>query len=194
MPADARGTKRRIVDAAYALFYREGFAHVGIDAIAAAAGITKRTLYYHFDSKDALVAAVLAVQHELALEQIERWAKRGDGDAAAMVDAIFTDYAAWARKPGFRGSGFTRAAIEFARSPGHPARVAARRHKAAVESLLCERFAAQGIATPQRLARQLLLLIEGCNALILIRGDPGYAADAADAARHLLHEHGARGS
>ena len=36
---------------------------MSVDAMAEAAGVTKRTLYYHFESKDALVAAVLDHQH-----------------------------------------------------------------------------------------------------------------------------------
>jgi AcrR family transcriptional regulator len=189
MPRDARATKRQIIDAAYALFYREGFAHISVDGIAEAAGVTKRTFYYHFESKDALVSAVLDVQHELMLERIERWALHSSGDATRMIDAIFSEFAAWSRQPGWRGSGLTRAAIEFARSPGHPARVAARRQKAAVERILIEQFAACGIASPTTLVRQLLLLIEGCNSLILIHGDSTYADTAAAAARVLVRAH-----
>ncbi|MEO8675287.1 MAG: TetR/AcrR family transcriptional regulator [Casimicrobiaceae bacterium] len=190
MPRDASTTKRQIIDAAYELFYKEGFAHVGVDAIAKAAGITKRTLYYHFDSKDTLIGKVLQVQHELMLERIGRWAKRSSWDPVAMIEAIFTDFAAWSRQPGWRGSGLTRAAIEFARSPGHPARIAARRHKAAVERMLVDQFAACDIEAPTQLVRQLMLLIEGCNSLILIHGDPSYADAALQAARLLVGQHG----
>ena len=58
MPRHAERTRRRILDAAYELFYRKGFARVGVDEMAAFAGLTKRTLYYHFKSKDELLAAV----------------------------------------------------------------------------------------------------------------------------------------
>jgi len=37
MARSARPTPQRIADAAYELFYKEGFAHVSVDAIAAAA-------------------------------------------------------------------------------------------------------------------------------------------------------------
>jgi AcrR family transcriptional regulator len=45
MAPGTKGTKRRIIDAAYGLFYRSGFARTGVDDIAEAAGVTKRTLY-----------------------------------------------------------------------------------------------------------------------------------------------------
>ena len=75
MPRDGDDTRRRIVNAAYEFFYREGFARANVDAIAETAGVTKRTLYNHFESKDALVAAVLDLQHELMLSRVDRWAR-----------------------------------------------------------------------------------------------------------------------
>jgi AcrR family transcriptional regulator len=179
-----KDTRRRIIDAAYGLFYRGGFARAGVDDIAEAAGVTKRTLYYHFDSKDALVEAVLAIQNELALARISEWAQHVQGDPAAVVENLFTEFAAWARQPHWRGSGFTRAAMEFAHLPGHPARVAARRHKTQIEAWLADQLG--GGDKHRELARQIMLLLEGCHALILIHGDPSYADTAADAARALV--------
>jgi AcrR family transcriptional regulator len=192
MPGPVRETKRRIIDAAYELFYKGGFVRVGVDDIAEAAGVTKRTLYYHFDSKDALVAAVLEVQNALMLTRIQRWARRASGDSATVVENLFAEFAAWARRPRWRGSGFTRAAMEFAHLPGHPARVAARRHKAAVESWLAEELGGNRTGATRQLARQIMLLIEGCHSLILIHGDASYADAAAEAARVLVKRHSSR--
>ena len=47
------------MQAADRLFYRKGIRAVGVDAVAAEAGISKRSLYDTFPSKDALVAAYL---------------------------------------------------------------------------------------------------------------------------------------
>ena len=74
MPRSSTDTRERILQAAYELFYAKGFARVGVDAVAEKAGLTKRTLYYHFTSKDDLLAAVLEHRGELALERIRRWA------------------------------------------------------------------------------------------------------------------------
>ena len=186
MPRHAGPTRQRIIDAAYELFYKHDFARVGVDAIVEAAQITKRTLYYHFDSKDTLMAAVLEAQNHLALERIQRWAARARGGAAGVVEVMFAEFAAWARRPGFQGSGFTRVAMELADLPGHPARAAARRHKAAVEAWLAQRFAEDGSRSSARLAREVMLLLEGCNALVLIHGDTSYARAAAAAARVLV--------
>jgi AcrR family transcriptional regulator len=70
---DRLATHQRILDAAYTLFYRNGFARVNVDEIAQAANVTKRTLYDHFRSKDELLAEVLQRQNALALQKIEKW-------------------------------------------------------------------------------------------------------------------------
>ena len=51
--------KERILEAADRLFYLQGIRAIGVDTIAAEIGISKRTLYNHFPSKDALIAAYL---------------------------------------------------------------------------------------------------------------------------------------
>lgn len=179
-------TRRKILEAAYTRFYREGFARVGVDAVAEAAGVTKRTLYYHFSSKDELLAAVLDLQHELALERIRGWARNGEGDPAAIVARLFESLADWMAQPGWQGSGFSRAAMELAALPGHPARAAARNHKAAIEAWLIETLGRAGLPEPRPAARQIMLLLEGCQVMTLVDGDPAYAKVAADAAQALL--------
>jgi AcrR family transcriptional regulator len=186
MVRSAEKTRRRILDAAYELFYRKGFARVGVDEIAAAAGITKRSLYYHFDSKDQLLAAVLETYHELALARIKKWGVSLSGDLNAMLDSLFTDLSRWASKPRFTGAGFTRLVMELADLPGHPARAIASRHKAAVESWFAGELAKKGIANPKEQARQVVLLVEGATSLILIHGDRRYANAAAEAAKLLI--------
>jgi AcrR family transcriptional regulator len=51
-------TRERIIEAAIKLFYDEGIRAVSVDAVAEKAGVTKRTLYYHFRSKDAAESLV----------------------------------------------------------------------------------------------------------------------------------------
>jgi len=186
MPKDSAATRARILDAAYTLFYREGFARVGVDEIADQAGVTKRTLYYHFDSKDALLAAVMEAQNDLALARVRLTMEGGGRNAPAMVRSLFIELAKWAATPRWHGSGFTRVAMDLAGQPGHPARKIARRHKAAVETLLTERLEACGVRDAHAAARQIMLLTEGCLSLILIHGDTSYAQAGLDVALRLV--------
>ena len=85
MPRDADKTRKRILDAAYGQFRRRGYSRVSMDEIAGATKVTKRTLYYHFESKDALLTAVLEAQHQLALDAFRTF---GDG-LTGSVEADF---------------------------------------------------------------------------------------------------------
>lgn len=171
MPRSSLQTRRRILDHAYRLLYKEGFQRTSVDAVADAAGVTKRTLYNHFESKDALIAAVLKAQTELALVEIRRWCDDGAATPVMLIHQVFKKLRQWARSPGWRGSGFTRAAMELAWAPGHPARRAAAAQKQAIETVLTEVLSEAGATNPSHLSQEIVLLIEGSNALRLIHGN-----------------------
>ena len=187
MPRSASTTRSRVLSAAYELFYKEGFARVSMDAIADASSVTKRTLYYHFESKDALAAAVLHHQHLYALAQIQRWGKGSAEDAADFLTTLFEQLENWASKPRWHGSGFTRLTMELADVAGHPIRNAAHQHKAAVEDWLAGELRRLDAPCPNQLARQVMLLIEGCMSLTLIHRDTAYVSVAAQAATQLAN-------
>jgi AcrR family transcriptional regulator len=157
-----------------------------MDEIAHATRVTKRTLYYHFKSKDELLTAVLEAQHELALAAFRTFGDRLAGSPEAIVDNLFEQLAVWSDKPRWAGSGFTRLVVELADLPGHPARLIARRHKAQLETHLAELLARAGVARANVVAREVWLLSEGAISLMLVHGDRSYAAAAARAAKRLL--------
>ena len=59
-------TRQRILDAATLLFSERGYA-VGIADIIQAAGVNKGSLYFHFDSKEALAHEIIALQHQFSM-------------------------------------------------------------------------------------------------------------------------------
>ena len=186
MPRSSDQTRRRILDGAYRLFRRQGYSRVSMDEIAAAAQVTKRTLYYHFESKDQLLARVLEDQHLLAVAAFRTFGDRLSGSPRAIIDGLFRELAVWADRPRWAGSGFTRLVIELADLPGHPARLIARRHKAMLEALLAELLARSGLERAAEVAREVWLLSEGAISLMLVHGDRSYAAAAAGAAIALI--------
>ena len=194
MPRDAKQTRKRILDAAYGQFRRRGYSRVSMDEIAGATRVTKRTLYYHFESKDELLTAVLEAQHHLALNAFRTFGDRLSGSPEAIIDGLFRELAVWADKPRWAGSGFTRLVIELADLPGHPARLIARRHKSILESHLADLLAKAGVGSPHDIAREVWLLSEGAISLMLVHGDRAYAAAAARAAKRLLYTKRSRSS
>lgn len=177
-------TRAKIIDAAYGLFWRRGFLRVSSDEIAARAGITKRTLYQHFPSKDDIITAALAHSSELALARFQSF-RRGT-QARELIESFFGQLGEWAGTPRWSGGGFTRVVVELADQRGHPARAIARKHKAMVERWLQEALADVHVAQPGQRARDIMLLMEGAMALMLIHGDRQYANAAARAALQLI--------
>jgi len=55
----AMETRKKIFETARQLILEHGFEHVSVDLIAEAAGVSKGTFYVHFESKDALAAALV---------------------------------------------------------------------------------------------------------------------------------------
>ena len=186
VPRSSDRTRPDILQAAYKLFRRRGFFRVGMDEIARTAGVTKRTLYYHFDSKDALLTAVLASQHERAFGAFQTYGIDLSGGPEQLIDKLFGGLARWSAKPRWAGSGFTRLAIELADLSGHPARSMAHQHKALMEQQLATLLAKANVAAPRERARELVLLVEGAMVMLLIHGDRDYCTAAVEAAKRLV--------
>jgi hypothetical protein len=70
--------------------------------------------------------------------------------------------------------------------PGHPAIKIGAGHKKKFESWLREIFAAAGITDAQELARQMLLLLDGSFAVVLLHRDPSYMETAGRTAHALV--------
>lgn len=179
-------TRRQILEAAYESFYRKGYGRSSVDEIALLAKVTKRSLYNHFDSKDSLLAAVLEAQRELSPARVQKYQDRYAGNAERFVSVLFEELRKWSEKPRWAGSGLTRLALELADLPGHPARTIARRHKSEVQGWLANMLQRAGVPRASAKARELQLLIEGANVLMLISGDRTYANTAAVLAKRLM--------
>jgi AcrR family transcriptional regulator len=177
----------RILKAAASLFQSLGVKAVSVDAIAEKAGLTKRSIYYHFRSKDDLITAWLEARDEPNLALFQRWFAEADGGIAEKVAAVFDQLAASARHPKWKGCGFLRTSVELVDRPGHPAVVAGRRHKKRVESWLAGIFAERmDDRAAAELGRQVMLLLDGGFAVTLLHRDPSYLESAAGAAASLV--------
>jgi len=177
--------RERILAVARELFYRDGIRAVGVEAIAAAAGTNKMTLYRHFASKDELVAAYLK---ELASQGEALWdaAKvRHPGNAEAQLRYLLRRVSQFADECSGRGCALANAAVELAERK-HPARKVVEAHK----RRQCERLVAlvreAGYADPERLAEELFLLVEGARVSLQSVGREGPGARLYALAENLL--------
>ena len=186
MTGTSNPTRERIISAASKLFYSEGIRAVSVDAVAEKAGLTKRTLYYHFRSKDDLIAAYLVARDQPNLALFKRWFDEADGNLPGKVQAIFTHLARNAGHPKWKGCGFLRTSAELANLPGHPAIKIGAAHKKKFEAWLRVTFEEAGIARAAPLARQILLLLDGSFAVVQLHRDPSYMESAGAAAHSLV--------
>ncbi len=86
-PSGARsGTKARIIDAAEEVVLRDGVARLTLDAAAAEAGLSKGGILYHFPTRDALVAGMVAKIIDEFDRDIERRLE-GDSEAGCFTRA-----------------------------------------------------------------------------------------------------------
>ncbi len=155
---------------------------MGVDAVAAEAGISKRSLYDTFPSKDALVAAYL--------RQRMQPPSATDQPPAQQVLALFDQLQARFAKDDFRGCAFVNAVTELADDCA-TARAIARQFKEARRQHIVSLLRQAGAADADTLGSHVALLIEGAIASMLVANDPAVAAQARDAAAILMRAGGA---
>jgi AcrR family transcriptional regulator len=185
----ARPTARRkLLDTAALLFYREGICPTGVDRISAEAHVSKRSLYQHFASKDSLVAAALADQGPAILDLYIPLSDESPAPARQKILAVFDALRMWSGTADFRGCAFINTATELT-DPQHPARAVARDYKLRQRSYFVRQAQIGGAGDPQALADQLLMIFDGAIAHSLINDCP-IPESARTAAEILLDAHG----
>jgi AcrR family transcriptional regulator len=181
--ADLTPAAGRILTAAAELFYTRGIHAVGVEAIAAAAGVTKKTLYDRFGSKEALVAAYLDDRSE----RWQRWLARHLEHAPPELRVLspFDALDAWLRREPRRGCAFVNAAAELPTADEQGRRVADR-EKRAMRALFTRLAAEAGEPEPEALGAQLFMLHEGATVAHALTGDDTAVATARAAGARLL--------
>lgn len=96
----AAGTKARVLDAALASFGRRGYEATSLDAVAAASGVRKQTILYHFGGKEHLLEAVIDRSADELSEALERALRQSTQRAAAAATDVGTSDGAAGARPG----------------------------------------------------------------------------------------------
>ena len=184
----APSARDTILETAGRLFHERGVRAVGVDTIVAESGVAKMTLYRHFPAKDDLVVAYL----QRANDQLTRWMDELVAPHAARprraLEAIFDGVARLASGPHCRGCAFLGVAAEFS-DDAHPGRVVARDHKKAILRRFTALARGAGAREPERLAAELLLVMDGAWGAARVFGPRSHASHAGEAARALVRAH-----
>jgi AcrR family transcriptional regulator len=169
--------KDRILETADRLFYLQGIRAVGVDTIAAEIGISKRTLYNHFPSKDALISAYL--------ERRFVQPRPSDKSPVEQILGIFDSLERRFASKDFRGCPFVNAVAELG-SEDRSVRKIAVEFKESRRLWFRDHLMQLCVTNADGLATQLALLVDGSIAQDLVRNDPAMARVAKEAAKVLL--------
>ncbi|MGI5322198.1 TetR/AcrR family transcriptional regulator [Actinomadura nitritigenes] len=169
---------RRVLQVAGELFYERGIGSVGMELVAAEAGVTKKTVYDRFGSKEALVLAYLRARDERWRDFLTRRIDAVPGPRDRVL-ASFDALGEWLSTECGRGCSMVNACAELP-DPRHPVHAVAAEQKAWVRDLYA------GLVADGTLADQLLILHEGAVVAFSVGGVRDAAAKARAAADALL--------
>lgn len=168
--------RTEIIAGATRLFEAEGFRGIGVDRVIAPSGVSTRTLYKHFGSRDGLVLAVLEARHRAFMERLD--AQPGD------IETLFNALRGWVIEHGTLGCMLLRARAEYAQASIEIVSLV-QGQKAEFREDIAKRVELALGRNDERLCTQLWLLFEGATAAASVAG-ASVIDDARDAASALL--------
>ncbi|MFC5216262.1 TetR/AcrR family transcriptional regulator [Streptomyces coerulescens] len=183
---------RRVLEAAERLFYERGIHAVGVDLIAAEAGVTKKTLYDRFGSKERIVVEYLTGRDErwraFLAQYLDEHLDAAHATPRARVLAVFDASRAWSARYGAKGCSMVNAHAEIS-DPSHPAFPVIAGQKEWMLALftgLARDVVPGGTDDAERLGRTLMLLHEGALVAHGLDVFPDPVTHARDQAAALL--------
>ncbi|WP_426182141.1 TetR/AcrR family transcriptional regulator [Microbacterium sp. TWP3-1-2b2] len=152
----------RVLDAASRLFYEHGIHAIGVDTIAEAAGVTKKTLYDRFGSKEALVVSYLQHRDARWRAHVAEHLAGVPEPGAARILAVFDAAISWSDENSPKGCSAINARAEIGDGhDGHPVFPEVSRQKAWLLELFDELCREAGTSDAESTAKGLMLLYEG---------------------------------
>ena len=177
----------QLIQTAVKLFAKHGYHATGVDTIAAESGVTKRTLYAHFGSKEELVVAALR-QYDEAFrnEFMQRVAERAKTPRGQLL-AVFDVAEQWFNQNNFYGCMFINAAGEYSNSDT-PIRQVCSEFKRLVKGYIRALCLKAGAKDPDRLAEELAMVFEGAIVTAHVSQNHKAAEIAKRAGRALIEK------
>lgn len=176
---------QRVLDAASELFYERGIHAVGVDLVAETAGVTKKTLYARFGSKDALVVAYLQGRDRRWREFLDGFVAASDLTGAERPLVVLDAAAAWSDDHTPRGCSAINARAETAELTD-PVAQEVTRQKVWLLGVFAELCREADVAEPDDVAQTLMLLYEGAIVTVGMATFAAPFAAAREAARGVL--------
>ena len=186
MNTSTTNTREKILATAEQLIYQNGIQATGMDLLVKTSGVARKSIYRYFATKDDVAAAALNARDVRWMDWFRTESDKADTPQARILN-MFDVLKGWFESDGFRGCAFINTAGEIG-DPQDPIRLIARLHKQKLLDYtlgLCEQL---GIADPQVLAKQLLILIDGAITVARVMGDYSTAESARAVAQSMLEQ------
>ena len=174
-----------LIDTAIELFAEHGYHATGIDTILAKSGVSKKTLYRHFRSKDELILAALKKYDGLFRNGFMRQVESRAETPQARLLAVYDVAADWFEQNNFYGCMYINAVSEFS-EPDTPIRQVCREFKSLMRRYIEDLCRAAGAEKPSELAEELALLLEGAIVTAQVSEQRTRAAQVAKTAAGAL--------
>ena len=186
MNTSTTNTREKILATAEQLIYQNGIQATGMDLLVKTSGVARKSIYRYFATKDDVAAAALNARDVRWMDWFRTESDKADTPQARILK-MFDVLKGWFESEGFRGCAFINTAGEIG-DPQDPIRQIAMLHKQKLLDYtlgLCEQL---GIADPQVLAKQLLILIDGAITVARVMGDYSTAESARAVAQSMLEQ------
>ncbi|RDI54130.1 TetR/AcrR family transcriptional regulator [Nocardia mexicana] len=187
-PIDWTPKARQILGTASRLFYDSGITAVGVDRIAAESGVTKRTLYDRFGSKERLVVEYLRARDADWRDQLRQRLAAVPDDPRAQLKAVFDASDEWMRAHSAKGCSMIRAHAEL--PPDHPGYAVTIEQKRWMREMFHTLAEQAGTPHPGTVADTISLLHEGALVCYGMQITPNPITHARDVALSLLDRRG----
>lgn len=177
--------KDQIISTATNLFSQYGYHAVGIDLIIKDAGVSKKTMYKHFPSKENLIIEVLKQRNTNFSVSLDQKLDFED-DAIRKLELIFEWHNEWYISEEFSGCLFAKAAAEFPNKDEEIHKIVLKQKSdltARIEQILNQLSLSN---TPEYTARIIVMLLDGANISAQITGNTESTSDAWQTVKRLI--------
>lgn len=183
MPRQSR--REHLIDTAITLFCEHGYHATGIDRILDTAGVSKKTMYLYFRSKEELIYAALQQYDSVFRNNFMKAVEEQGSTPQEKLLAIFDVAGAWFNENNFFGCMFINAVGEYSESDS-PIREISRQFKQQMRNYVAKLAQEAKFENHSVLADELCLLLEGAIVTAQVSQNPQAALTAKKIAQRLI--------
>ncbi len=177
--------REQLLKTAVVLFAKNGIHATGIDAIVEHSGVTKKTLYAHFHSKEELVLGALRHYDGQFRNAFMRQVEAKPNSPKARLLGVFDVAEHWFGQNNFYGCMFINSIGEYSETDT-PIRQVCKEYKRFMKGYIRELCDQARIVGAAKLADEIALLLEGAIVTAQVSENPKAAQIAKRAAKALI--------